>query len=103
MTRSVLGDNKSGLSLLCCIRAYVEIDILASFEVHTDVTIQQGRTAVANFVKLANVSYLFWTRNNTLSSLTYPDNQAYRQGDWNFPKMHLIQHLFDDIEAKGVT
>jgi hypothetical protein len=22
---------------------------------------------------------------------------------WNFPKAHLHQHLFDDIEAKGVT
>lgn len=22
---------------------------------------------------------------------------------WNFPKMHLIQHLFNNIEVKGVT
>lgn len=22
---------------------------------------------------------------------------------WNFPKMHSHMHLFDDIEAKGVT
>ena len=29
--------------------------------------------------------------------------QEYEKGVWNFPKMHLIQHLFDDIEAKGVT
>ena len=31
------------------------------------------------------------------------DYQSYREENWNFPKMHLIQHLFDDIEAKGVT
>ena len=31
------------------------------------------------------------------------DYQNYQKGDWNFPKMHLIQHLFDNIEAKGVT
>jgi hypothetical protein len=31
------------------------------------------------------------------------DNQEYKKGEWNFPKMHLILHLFDDIEAKGVT
>jgi len=31
------------------------------------------------------------------------DIQEYEKGGWNFPKMHLIQHLFDDIEAKGVT
>ena len=29
--------------------------------------------------------------------------QEYDPGGWNFPKMHLIQHLFDDIEQKGVT
>ncbi|KAG2060965.1 hypothetical protein BDR06DRAFT_966783 [Suillus hirtellus] len=23
--------------------------------------------------------------------------------NWNFPKLHMITHLFDDIEAKGVT
>ena len=29
--------------------------------------------------------------------------QDYEKGSWNFPKMHLIQHLFDNIEAKGAT
>lgn len=23
--------------------------------------------------------------------------------NWNFPKIHALQHLFDDIEAKGAT
>lgn len=23
--------------------------------------------------------------------------------NWNFPKIHMMAHLFDDIEAKGVT
>ncbi|PBK79400.1 hypothetical protein ARMGADRAFT_950927, partial [Armillaria gallica] len=23
--------------------------------------------------------------------------------NWDFPKIHLLKHLFDDIEAKGVT
>ncbi|KAG6328349.1 hypothetical protein ID866_10740, partial [Astraeus odoratus] len=23
--------------------------------------------------------------------------------DWNFPKIHALTHLFDDIIAKGVT
>jgi hypothetical protein len=22
---------------------------------------------------------------------------------WSFPKMHMIMHIFDDIEAKGAT
>ena len=29
--------------------------------------------------------------------------QEYDPRGWNYPKMHLIQHLFDDIEEKGVT
>lgn len=30
-------------------------------------------------------------------------DQSYEKEGWNFPKMHLIQHLFDDIVAKGAT
>ena len=30
-------------------------------------------------------------------------NQDYLKDGWNFLKMHLIKHLFDDIVAKGVT
>ena len=30
-------------------------------------------------------------------------NQDYLKDGWNFPKMHLIKHLFNDIVAKGVT
>jgi hypothetical protein len=33
----------------------------------------------------------------------FSGKQQYKKGVWNFPKMHLIQHLFEDIEAKGVT
>ena len=29
--------------------------------------------------------------------------QEYLAGGWNYPKMHLTQHLFDDIQEKGVT
>ena len=31
------------------------------------------------------------------------DNQSYLKGGWNFPKMHLVLHLFDDIMSKGAT
>jgi len=26
-----------------------------------------------------------------------------KKENWNFPKAHLHEHLFDDIESKGVT
>ena len=35
--------NESGHSLLRCIRAYVELDLVASFEVQTDETIRYGK------------------------------------------------------------
>jgi hypothetical protein len=45
--------------LLRCVRAYVELDMLASFDVHTDETIAFGRVALDRFAKLANVRHLF--------------------------------------------
>jgi microcystin degradation protein MlrC len=59
--RNALGKDDKGCRLLRCVRAYVELDILASFDVHTDITIQLGRAAAARFFKLANVSQEFWT------------------------------------------
>lgn len=31
------------------------------------------------------------------------NRQSYEKGEWNYPKVHLIRHLFEDIVAKGVT
>ena len=45
--------------LLCCIRVYVELDILASFDVHMEITIKQGRAAAKKLLKIMNVSQLF--------------------------------------------
>ena len=58
MVRNVLEADEDGLRLLRCIWVYVELDILASFEVHTDETINRGRAIVMKFAKLANVSDL---------------------------------------------
>jgi hypothetical protein len=54
--RNAFNEDNKDLPLLRCTRAYIEMDILASFDVHTDVTIQQGRIVAKKFVKLANVS-----------------------------------------------
>ena len=42
--------------LLKVLRCYIEIDLYASFEVHTDQTIMAGREKVAQFYKLMEVS-----------------------------------------------
>jgi len=57
--RNTLEEAEGGLSLLRCVRAYVELDMLASFDVHTGETIKWGREVAKKFVKLANVSDLF--------------------------------------------
>jgi len=59
--RNTLEEQEGGLTLLRCVRAYVELDLLASFDVHTDETIKWGRMVVTKFVKLANVRDLFCT------------------------------------------
>jgi len=49
--------DENACRLLRAIRAYVELDILASFDVHTEKTIKHGRSTAKKFVRLANVSY----------------------------------------------
>ena len=63
--RGTFEADEDGHRLLRCIRAYVELDLLASFEVHTEDTIKRGRAVANRFAKLANVSHLFFTRNAT--------------------------------------
>ncbi|KAI0035349.1 hypothetical protein K488DRAFT_43506 [Vararia minispora EC-137] len=73
-----------GRYLLRCIRAYAEVDMHISFDVHTSDTIASGRALRDKFAGLI------------LDAGETPKN-------WNFPKLHLLQHSFDDIEAKGVS
>ena len=61
VARNVLtsgSESDSGFLLLQCIRAYVELDLLASFEVHTDHTITWGRDVLKRFAKSAMVRYI---------------------------------------------
>lgn len=60
MRNALAGSGDRGRLLLRCVRAYVELDLLASFDVHTDETITFGRAALNQFIKLANVRYLFY-------------------------------------------
>ncbi|KAG0699084.1 hypothetical protein DFH29DRAFT_983675 [Suillus ampliporus] len=57
--------------------------------VHTADTIKEGRHTVQAFTALMQ-QYITQTAN---------DNEK----NWNFPKLHMITHIFDDIEAKGAT
>ena len=81
---------------------YIELDLLAFFEVHTDDMIRHSVTVVEKFTILANISYLFHTQKNFMI-VNELDNQSYLKGGWNFPKMHLVLHLFDNIMSKNAT
>ncbi|KAI0033052.1 hypothetical protein K488DRAFT_48524 [Vararia minispora EC-137] len=74
-----------GRWLLRCMRAYAEVDMYISFDVHTSETIASGRAIRDEFAR---------------NMLVYADETP---KNWNFPKLHLLQHSFDDVEAKGAT
>ncbi|KAG2128339.1 uncharacterized protein EDB93DRAFT_1096048, partial [Suillus bovinus] len=80
---------KLGHLLLRCICYYIEFDVYASFEVHTEETITAGRLALQKFSEIMD-KYITESQPETMKN-------------WNFPKKHLISHIFDDILAKGVT
>ncbi|KAG1857471.1 hypothetical protein F4604DRAFT_1589912 [Suillus subluteus] len=81
--------SKLGYLLLRCIRHYIDLDIYAGFEVHTEDSIVAGRQALRDFSALMDEYIL--------------KSQPVTGKDWNFPKKHASSHLFDDILAKGTT
>ncbi|KAG1758596.1 hypothetical protein EDD22DRAFT_981351 [Suillus occidentalis] len=78
-----------GYLLLRCIRLYIEVDMYASLEVHTSDMIREGR----NIVQMFSV-FLKQYINKTADI---------KDKGWNFLKLHMDAHLFNDIEAKGAT
>ncbi|KAG1788983.1 uncharacterized protein HD556DRAFT_1433910 [Suillus plorans] len=81
--------SKLGYLLLRCIRHYIDLDIYAGFEVHTEGTISAGRQALRDFSALMEEYIL--------------KSQPVTGKDWNFPKKHASSHLFNDILVKGAT
>ncbi|KAI0631788.1 hypothetical protein C8Q77DRAFT_1074747 [Trametes polyzona] len=87
-------DAKTSLpyELLRLFRAYQEEYMYTDFEVHTAWTMENGRTTQATHGE--------WLK-------AYESLAEEWQGDakksWNFPKAHTHMHVFDNIEAKGVT
>ncbi|KAG1773661.1 hypothetical protein EV702DRAFT_1181089 [Suillus placidus] len=78
-----------GYLLLRCVRLYLEMDMYAALEVHTTNTIEEGRHTVQAFTALMK-QYMTQTADDNVKN-------------WNFPKLHMTTHIFDDIEAKGAS
>ncbi|KAJ7265150.1 hypothetical protein C8J57DRAFT_1622209 [Mycena rebaudengoi] len=87
---NVLTD-KLGLLLLQAVRSYVELDMYASLKLHTTGTIAAGRRELQKFGDLMK---------EYIAACQGTDFEA---KNWDFPKMHSHQHLFDDIENKGAA
>ncbi|KAJ7059195.1 hypothetical protein C8F01DRAFT_1370778 [Mycena amicta] len=83
-------DDKLGLLLLECIRSYVVLDTYLDLEVHTDETVAEGRQVLQKFGKLIE--------EYSKACIDTPFEK-----NWNFPKIHLQLHAFDDILRKGIT
>ncbi|KAI6033747.1 hypothetical protein BKA83DRAFT_4460403 [Pisolithus microcarpus] len=68
---------KEGYLLLRCLRVYIEFDLYTALELHTMHMIAAGWESLSTFNMLMQ--------------------------NWNFPKNHMHMHVFDNIEAKGIT
>ncbi|KAG2030095.1 hypothetical protein BDR03DRAFT_1017528 [Suillus americanus] len=92
-THNILMEDESplGYLLLRCVRLYLEVDIYAAFEVHTTTMISKGRGAVQALTALMK------------QYITKTEDDDESDKDWNFPKLHMMTHIFDDIEAKGAS
>ncbi|KAG1893170.1 uncharacterized protein F5891DRAFT_1196801 [Suillus fuscotomentosus] len=86
--------SKIGYLLLRCIHYYLELNIYASFKVHTKETIVAGRATLVKFSELMDISF---------SDEYITQSQPEMNKNWNFPKKHMITHIFNDILAKGAT
>ncbi|KAH9885840.1 hypothetical protein C8Q73DRAFT_659190, partial [Cubamyces lactineus] len=79
-----------GYMLLCAIRPFLELDAYIGLPLHTEWTLEDGEYTQMWFgAKLEE--YKEFTANDEDSK------------NWEFPKAHTWQHVFDDIRAKGVS
>ncbi|KAK0504193.1 hypothetical protein EDD18DRAFT_1345071 [Armillaria luteobubalina] len=97
-----------GYILLRVLRVYMELDMYASFSLHTSSSLQAGRARlpilaalIAEYEKASREEYEKIKQAALAAGKKPPKNLTFKV--WDFPKVHTHKHLFDDIEAKGVT
>ncbi|TFK39111.1 hypothetical protein BDQ12DRAFT_698231 [Crucibulum laeve] len=81
VTHNLISANTSpnGYLLLKCLQSYLNLDMYAALEVHTEITLKDAQQELHRFMRLINKN-------------------------WSFPKMHTHWHAFlGDIIQKGVT
>ncbi|KAK0492430.1 hypothetical protein EDD18DRAFT_1108823 [Armillaria luteobubalina] len=95
-----------GYILLRALRVYMELDVYASLTLHTSDTLRDGRartpifaSVIEEYEKAARNEYKAMRQTLTCTD-TIPKEKKLKH--WNFLKAHSHQHLFNDIEAKGI-
>ncbi|KAG6824695.1 hypothetical protein H0H92_006110 [Tricholoma furcatifolium] len=94
--------------LLRCLRSYLSVRMYAGLNLHTESTILAGQKELQDvFIPLME-QYI-----NSVGDININGDLLEQEGDdeddepprksWNFVKLHLRQHLFDDIRNKGVS
>ncbi|KAH9975660.1 hypothetical protein BJV74DRAFT_798764 [Russula compacta] len=87
--------NKTGWLLLCCLQSFAIVDLILTFEAYTEHMIKSGWCELANFAKCMKK----YIDISTSESMLHGDAVK----NWNFPKMHVLVHSFNDIEQKGAS
>ncbi|KAJ7099596.1 hypothetical protein B0H15DRAFT_1002950 [Mycena belliarum] len=82
----------AGVKLLQFLRSFLELNMYVSLEVHTTDTIHAGEHELTVFSEVAK-AYIDACQGT----------EEYGKKNWNFPKIHSHQHVFDDIRNKGAS
>ncbi|KAF8266993.1 hypothetical protein EI94DRAFT_1771963 [Lactarius quietus] len=83
--------DSEGWQLMCCLQSFSILDLLLSFEVHTNESISAGEEELSRFGDLMKATDQEETE------------ESVKDKNWNFPKMHALVHSFDDVRAKGAS
>ncbi|KAK0471799.1 hypothetical protein IW261DRAFT_1571685 [Armillaria novae-zelandiae] len=96
-----------GLILLRALHIYMELDVYASLTLHTSDSLRDGRARIPILASLIEeYEKAVCDENEAVQRAAINARRTLKETktkNWNFPKAHSHQHLFDDIEAKGIT
>lgn len=97
------------LLLLRLCRSYQELSLYITMKLQTAGRISDGEEEFQNFGNLLKVCCMFAVdrSSNCLISFQLYSSKASRIPDldknWDFPKIHAHQHVFDDLRRKGAA
>ncbi|KAF9470013.1 hypothetical protein BDZ94DRAFT_1329905 [Collybia nuda] len=97
VSHNVLTEKASplGYLMLRCLQSYLNLDMWVSMEIQTEDTLEAGHQELLRFSRLI-------AKYTAAASAAFTDIEKVGK-NFNFPKMHAHQHVFDHIRDKGAT